>query len=94
MVLKLFKISTSSLNFNNLYFLSKSMMLPRFPNYLTEIKIFCVVKTMINYVNVTRTLKDYMYFRIQYINKFVFNKQKFIESSLLFTIAIGLGEIG
>lgn len=94
MVLKLFKISTSSLNFNNLYFLSKSMMSPRFPNYLTEIKIFCVVKTMINYVNVTRTLKDYMYFRIRYINKFVFNKQKFIESSLLFTIAIGLGEIG
>lgn len=93
MVLKLFKISTS-LNFNNLYFLRKSMMSPRFPNYLTEIKIFCVVKTMINYVNVTRTLKDYMYFRIRYINKFVFNKQKFIESSLLFTIAIGLGEIG
>lgn len=94
MVLKLFKISTSSLNFNNLYFLRKSMMSPRFPNYLTEIKIFCVVKTMINYVNVTQTLKDYMYFRIRYINKFVFNKQKFIESSLLFTIAIGLGEIG
>ena len=56
------------------------MMSPRFPNYLTEIKIFCVVKTMINYVNVTRTLKDYMYFRIQYINKFVFNKQKFIAN--------------
>ena len=35
-----------------------------------------------------------MYFRIQYINKSVFNKQEFIDSSLLFTIAIGLGEIG
>ena len=35
-----------------------------------------------------------MYFRIQYINKFVLNKQKFIEPTLLFTIAIGLGEIG
>lgn len=67
MVLKPFKISTSSLNFNNLYFLRKSMMSPRFPNYSLEIKIFCVVKTMINYVNVTQTLKDYMYFRIRYI---------------------------
>lgn len=26
------------------------MMLPSFPNYLTEIKIFCVVKNMINCV--------------------------------------------
>ena len=46
------------------------------------------------FVNVTWTLKDCVYFRLQYINPSVFNEQEFIDSSLLFTVAIGLGEIG
>lgn len=50
MLLSLVQVSTSLFNFNNLHFPRVSSVVFRFPNSLPEVKVFCVVKYMINYV--------------------------------------------